>query len=65
MARNAQMERDLVRTGECDAPGFDSTAEGRRYATIKAEAADISKALRFLAKTAAYDPKAPLHKAAA
>lgn len=60
MARNAQMERDLALTGECDAPGYDESAEGRRFADVRKLATDAEKNLAVLARAARFNPKAPL-----
>lgn len=60
MARNAQMERDLMATGECDAPAFDSSAEGVRYDQVRESAEHAAKNLRVLAVAAGFNPKRPL-----
>jgi hypothetical protein len=60
MARNAEMERDLVMTGECDAPGWPDSAQGRRYTALGTVVGEVEKALGGLAKAAAFDPKAKI-----
>jgi hypothetical protein len=60
MARNAQMERDLVASGECDAYAYDESAEGRRFATIKAEVENVESRLKPLTRAVGYNPKQPL-----
>ena len=60
MARNAQAERDLIRTGDCDMAAWDETEEGRRYAAIIESAEAIQAKLKVLTLTAGFNPKAPL-----
>lgn len=60
MARNAQMERDLAATGECDAPGYDESPEGKRFAAAREAATALEKNLAVLARAARFNPKAPL-----
>lgn len=60
MARNAEMERDLTRTGECDAPAFDASAQGKKYASASEAVSEVEKALSVLVLAAGYDPKQPL-----
>lgn len=58
MARNAQMERDLLQTGECDAPAYDDSAEGRRFDSIREAVEECERKLKPLAVAAAFNPKA-------
>lgn len=57
MARNAQMERDLALHGQCDAPAYDESAEGRRFATIKEAIEECERKLKPLAAAVRYNPK--------
>lgn len=59
MVRNAELERQLLTDGDCDAPGFDDTPQGRRLVNLRTQAQDAQKALETLAKAAAYNPKNP------
>lgn len=60
MARNAQMERDLIATGDCYAPDYDDSPEGKKFAEIIESSAYMQKQLRLLKRAAAFNPKAPL-----
>jgi len=60
MARNAQLERELHETGECDAVAYDESAQGRAFAAIKADIEESQRRLGVLAKAAGYNPKTPL-----
>lgn len=59
MVRNAELERQLLTEGECDAPGFDEAPQGRRLNALIEEAKAAQKRLETLAKAAAYNPKNP------
>lgn len=59
MVRNAELERQLLTVGECDAPGFDDSPQGRRLNALLEQAKTAQKALETLAKAAAYNPKNP------
>lgn len=61
MARNAEMERDLMRSGECDAKLWPETAQGRRYAALLEDARTMEKALGALTLAAGYNPKKALN----
>lgn len=60
MARNAQLERDLIATGECDAAAYDESAENRRFEAIAQRLANVERDLGVLVKVAGFNPKAPL-----
>lgn len=60
MARNAQLERELLASGECDAVAYDSSAEGLRFDRVKADLAEVERSLGILARAAGYNPKTPL-----
>lgn len=57
MARNAQLERELALTGSCDAPAYDESAEGRRFATIREAIEECERKLKPLAVAVSYNPK--------
>lgn len=61
MARNAQLERELVATGSCDAPAYDRSVEGQRFVRVKYAALEAEKNLKVLALAAGFDPKRPLN----
>lgn len=59
MARNAEMERQLFATGECDAASFEGTAQARRIDEI-AELVELSqRSLQNIARAAGYNPRNP------
>lgn len=60
VSRNAQLERELLVSDECDAHAYDESAEGRRFATLKAEAENIEARLKPLVRSVGYNPKQPL-----
>lgn len=60
MARNAEMERELHRGEDPNAPAFDDSAQGRRFEAAAASATAIQKELRVLGQAAGYNPKTPL-----
>lgn len=59
MVRNAELERQLLTDGECDAVGFDDSPQGRRLNALLEQAKAAQKALETLAKAASYNPKNP------
>ena len=61
MARNAQAERDLLRTGGCDMAGYADTAEGRRFASIHERITSAQSDLSILARAVGFNPKRPLN----
>lgn len=59
MARNAEMERQLFATGECDAAAFEGSAQARRIDEV-AELAELAeRSLQGVAKAAGYNPRKP------
>lgn len=58
MSRNAQMERDLMLTGACDAPAYDESAEGRRFDSIREAIQECERKLKPLAQAVSYNPRA-------
>lgn len=61
MARNAQLERELLATGECDAPAYEQSAEGRRFTALKESIQEVERQLGILARAAGFNPKSPLN----
>jgi hypothetical protein len=59
MVRNAELERQLLTSGECDAPAFDESPQGKKLATLLAQTKAAVKTLETLATAAAYNPKNP------
>jgi hypothetical protein len=59
MVRNAELERQLATSGECDAKSFPESPQGRKMAKLAADADAAVKALDVLAVAAGYDPKNP------
>ncbi len=59
MARNADMERQLYATGECDAAEFEDTAQARRLDAVAVAVRDAEAALGGLATAAGYNPRNP------
>lgn len=59
MVRNAELERQLLAGVDCDAPGFDTSPQGRKLARLLDEAEAAVKTLETLAKAAAYNPRNP------
>lgn len=60
MARNAQLERELHASGECDATAYLPSAEGMRWTQTLKTAQAAEKNLAILAMAAGFNPKAPL-----
>lgn len=59
MVRNAELERQLATTGECDARGFPNSPQGRKLTKLTEDAEAALKSLNVLAVAAGYDPKNP------
>jgi hypothetical protein len=59
MVRNAQLERELLTDGECDAAGFDESPQGRKLSEIVRTTEGAIKSLNFLVQAASYNPKHP------
>ncbi len=60
MARNAEMERQLLATGECDAAAFEDSAQARKFDQVTNDAAAIKARLSALAMAAGYNPRKPV-----
>lgn len=61
MARNAQAERDLLTTGECDMPGYEDTAEARRFDSLLDRVSGVQKDLQILSRAVSFNPRRPLN----
>lgn len=59
MVRNAELERQLLTGAECDAPGFDTSPQGKKLAALAELGNGAVRTLETLAKAAAYNPKNP------
>jgi hypothetical protein len=59
MARNAEMERQLHATGECDAQAWPASAQGRQYDLIRARLDKNRKLLALLRRAAGFNPRQP------
>ena len=62
MARNAEMERDLILTGDCNGEAFKDTPQGRKWASVQSSLASTIKDLEILEKAAAFNPKEVVRK---
>jgi hypothetical protein len=60
MARNAELERQLVRDGSCDAVAWEDGAEGKRYAKLIEQTAAHVRTLALLERVAGFNPKAKI-----
>lgn len=60
MARNAELERQLIRDGSCDAVAWEDSAEGKRYARMIDRIEGDIMSLRVLERVAGFNPKAKL-----
>lgn len=59
MARNAQLERNLIETPhDARAPEWDESPQGKRFVELAKTAETIQKNLKVLGKAAAFNPKA-------
>lgn len=58
MARNSELERQLMRDGACDAVGWEDTVEGKRYAKLIEQGRTHVRTLDILVKVAGFNPKA-------
>lgn len=60
MTRNAELERQLVVSGECDAIAYEDSAENRRWVRINEAVQQVQKDLAVLVKVAGFNPKGRL-----
>lgn len=60
MARNAELERQLMRDGSCDAVAWEESAEGKRYAKLIEQGKAHIRTLEILERVAGFNPKAKL-----
>ncbi len=60
MALNAELERQLQATDDCDVSAFEDSAQARRIDAAKKEAEAMEKSLNALAAAAGYNPRKPV-----
>lgn len=60
MARNAELERELLLTGECDAVAWEDSGEGKKYRVLIQYLTGIQQQLGILEKAAGFNPKAKI-----
>lgn len=60
MARNAELERQLIASGDCDAVAWEESAQNKRWASVNEDVATIQKNLTVLVRAAGFNPRAPL-----
>lgn len=60
MARNAEMERQLMGGGDPDPLAFEQGAQGKRLRLLQEQAGAAEKQLTVLARAAGYNPKRPI-----
>lgn len=59
MARNAEMERQLLGGAEADALSWPDSVQGRKFAAALEAAGTITKQLSILRKAASFNPRRP------
>lgn len=59
MARNAELERQLYVSDECDASTWPTSAQGRQYAIIRERVEKNRRILALLRQAAAFNPRKP------
>jgi hypothetical protein len=59
MARNAEMERQLLATDECSAAEFEESAQARLIDGVIRDVASATAMLEKLAQAASYNPRKP------
>lgn len=57
MARNAEMERDLILSGDCDAATWPTTPQGKHWTGVRESLGACAVRLKLLTKAAAFNPK--------
>lgn len=60
MARNAELERQLIASNECDAVAWNESAQNRRWEDCREKIAVVEQGLAVLGKAAGFNPKARL-----
>lgn len=60
MARNAEMERQIIAGNDPDAAAFETGPHGKSFAAAEADVAKLVNKLSVLRKAAAFNPKGPL-----
>lgn len=61
MARNAELERQIIAGESLDAEGYASSPQGRRLKALEETALAAATSLAALATAAGYNPKRPLN----
>ena len=59
MARNAEMERQIIKDGEPNAAAWDSMTQAKNLKALVTLAKESEKRLTLIAKAAGYNPKRP------
>jgi hypothetical protein len=59
MARNAEMERQLLRAEDADAPGWEGTPQGRQFKAAEQDVKNLRTRLGVLARAAGFNPRKP------
>lgn len=59
MARNAEMERNLIDSDDPKAGDWDQSPQGRRFEELSVQVDNVRLALEALAKASSYNPKKP------
>lgn len=62
MARNAEMERQIVAGQDPNALAFENGPYGKRLDRAKIDVANAVTSLRVVGRAAGFDPKAPLNR---
>lgn len=60
MARNAELERQIVATGEPNATEFEQGIHGRKFADLITQFQEAQTTLAMLRRSAAFNPKGKL-----
>jgi uncharacterized Zn finger protein len=63
LVRNAELERQLMDSGECDAKLWEDSLEARKWNEVSRSLEKIKRDLNVLSRAAGYNPKAPLGRA--
>lgn len=59
MARNAELERQLQASGECDPSEWEDHIQRKRMRAIQEAAEDAERTLNVLSRAAGYNPRRP------
>lgn len=60
MARNAEMERQIIAGGDPDAAAFETGPHGKAFKALVDDLSSVEQRLASLRRAAAFNPKAPL-----